>query len=130
MQRRTDSIIRCAPAADYSDKEGYGVTLSLVGTVLTATLSASATVPWDAIIVEGGTTTSGISIAVLGGTPGSVDVKVTGAVNRGSKLIQSNDGTAVVDSGAGARVQIGVLNETSVSGDLREVFLRSPLTLS
>lgn len=126
MKRRTEGIIRLTPAADYSAKEGYGVVIA--GNV--ATISASATVPWDGVIVEGGTVAQECTVAVLGSVPGGVDVKLSGIVARGAKLIQAADGTAVTDSGAGARVQIGVVNEAGVAGDLVETFLRTPLILA
>jgi len=126
MKRRTEGIIRLTPAADYSAKEGYGVTIA--GDV--ATLSASATVPWDGVIAEGGTVAQGCGVVVLGAVPGGMDVKLSGTVARGAKLIQAADGTAVTDSGTGARVQLGVVNEAGVSGDLVEFFPRTPLILS
>ena len=126
MQRRTSGIIRLTPAADYSANEGKGVTIS--GEI--ATLSASATVPWDGVIVEAGTVAQGCGVAILGATPGSVDIKVTGVIVKGAKLIQAADGTAITDSGSGVRVQVAVANEAAVSGDLIEVFIRTPLVLA
>lgn len=126
MQRKVLGIVQLTPAADYSAKEGYGVTIA--GDV--ATLSASATVPWDGVILEGGTVAQGISVAILGAFEGSLDIKLSGAVTRGDKLIQSNDGTAVTDSGAGARVQVALAEQTGVAADLIEAFPRTPLILA
>lgn len=126
MQRRKDGIIRLTPAADYTDKEGYGVTIA--GS--TATISTSGSTPWDGVILEGGTTTQGVVVGILGSTPGAADVKISGTVTRGDKLTQSTDGTAITDAGSGTRVQIGIANEDGVSGDLIDTFLRTPRSLS
>lgn len=127
MKRRTNGIIKATPAADYSAYEGYGVTLSVVSGVLTATLSASATVPIEGIIVEAGTVAQGVSVLIPGNESGSCDVKLSGTVTAGDKIQQAADGTFVTDAGTGARNVVGVVVESGVSGDLVEAFTYTPL---
>jgi hypothetical protein len=126
MQKRTNGIIRCTPAADYTEKEGYGVTIAAG----VATLSASATVPVEGIILEGGTVAQGITVAIPGCFAGGLDVKLSGSVDQHAKIVQAADGTFVTDPGSGARVQIGLLNAAGVSGDLQEALPQTPLILS
>lgn len=127
MKLRSQGIIRATPAADYSAYEGYGVTLSVVAGILTATLSASATAPIEGIIVEAGTVAQGVSILIPGNESGSCHVKLSGTVAAGEKIQQAADGTFVTDAAAGARSVIGLAFESGVSGDLIEVFPYTPL---
>lgn len=127
MQSRTNGIIQLTPAGDYSGKEGYGVTIADG----VATLSGSATVPIDGIILEGGTVAQGVSVAIPGAYAGALSVKLGGAVPvAGSKIVQNNDGTFVVDPAAGARVQIGLTNESGALNELVEAFPRTPVVLA
>jgi len=126
MQTKTLGIAVLTPAADYSEKEGYGVTIAAG----VATLSASATVPIDGVILGGGTVAEGVSVAIIGAFSGAVGFKVSGVVAGGAKLIQAADGTFVTDSGAGARVQVAVVNEAGVANDIIEAFPRTPLILA
>ncbi len=126
IKRKADGIEFFTPATDLTGKEGYGVTIS--GN--TATLSASATVPIDGVIVVGGTVAQGVSVAILGAVNGAIDFKISGAVTRGAKLTQSNDGTFVTDAGSGARVQSAVANETGIANDLIAAFPRTPVVLA
>lgn len=131
MQRKTNSVRSLTPAADYTNYEGYGVTLSVVNGVTVATLSASATVPIDGIILEGGTVAQGVSVAILGAYSGELDVKLNGAVTDGDKICQAADGSFKTDPGNGnARVQVGVISNTGVAGDLQPMFPRTPLILT
>lgn len=118
------------PAADQRDKEGYLVNLTSVSGVLTSTVSSSATVVAEGVILEGQNTTGKSSIGIHGALGGTVRVKLSGAVSAGDKLQQAADGTLVTDAGTGARVVVGVALEDGVSGDLIEAALFTPLTLS
>lgn len=129
MLRRTQGIVRLVPAADYSTNEGYGVTIAAG----VATLAASLTVPIDGVIVEAGTVSQGVGVMLIGNGVGGCDVKLSGAgpFAQGTKLVQNNDGTFIIDPGTGTnRVNVGVLNEAGVTGDLREAFLRTPVNLT
>jgi len=131
MQKKTMGVRSIQPAADYTNYEGYGVTLSVVNGVTIATLSASATVPIDGIILEGGTVAQGVSVAIIGAFSGECDVKLNGAVTDGDKICQAADGTFKTDPGAGtARVQVGVISATGVAADLQPMFPRTPLILA
>jgi len=126
MKTRDDAVIRLTPAADYTEKEGYGVTIA--GDV--ATLGASATVINRGIILEGGTVDQEISVGILGALKGTCFVKLGGAVTKGDALIQKNDGTWVTDTGAGARVLSLTALETGVANDLIEAAPLTPVTLA
>lgn len=116
-----EGIALFTPAADYSSKEGYGVTLA--GD--TATLSASATTRIKGVVLVGGTVAQGVSVAIPGAIDGAVKLKISGTVTRGDYLMQSTDGTFVTTS-AGARVEVAVANQSGVSGDLIDAFLITP----
>jgi hypothetical protein len=126
MIKRTQSTLRLTPAADYTEKVGYGVTIS--GEV--ATLGASATVQNRGIILEGGTVAQEITVGILGAIAGHVEAKLGGTVAKGDLLIQKNDGTWVTDTGSGARVSALVALEAGVSGDLIEAAPLTPITLA
>lgn len=129
MLRRTQGIVRLIPAADYTNYEGYGVTIANG----IATVNASLTVPDDGIILEGGTVGQGVGVGILGNVEGGCDVKLSGAgpFVQGTKLVQAADGSFIIDPGAGTqRVSVGVLNEAGVAGDLREALLRTPVYLT
>lgn len=130
MKLRDTGIIKATPAADYSAHEGYGMTLSTVSGVLTATVSASATVVIKGIVTEAGTVAQGVSLAVPGSAPGGTAVKLSGTVAAGAFIQQAADGTFVTDAGTGARVIVGIALESGVSGDLIEAILQTPVTLS
>src|SRR4051794_25744451 len=100
MKVRDNAVVHLTPATDCTEKEGYGVTIS--GD--TATLGASATVVQDGIILEGGTVAQGVSVALLGGFKGTLNVKLGGTVVKGARLQQSTDGSYVTDAASGARV--------------------------
>lgn len=128
MEGKKRGIRTVTPAADYSDYEGYGVTLSVINGVTTATLSASAAVPIDGVILQADD--ERCDIAILGNYEGELDVKLSGPVNDGDKIVQAADGTFVTDPGNGARVQVGIMGDTGVATELRKVFPRTPLILA
>jgi hypothetical protein len=120
---KADGIEHFTPAADYTGKEGYGVTIA--GNV--ATLGASATVRHKGIILVGGTVAQGVTVAILGSINGAIPVKISGAVTRGDELQQAADGTYVTDAGSGARVLGGVANQTGIANDLVDTFVHLSL---
>lgn len=91
----------------------------------------SATVPAVAICLDGATAAKTSSVGLLGGLPGPVLVKLGGTVPAYSRIQQKNDGTVVVDAGAGnARVVVGCLGETGgVAGDYVPATLFTPVIL-
>lgn len=127
---RNNAVLPATPAADQSGKEGYLVNLTSVSGVLTATVSSSATVVAEGVILEGRPTTGKSSVGIHGAISGTVRVKLSGTVSAGDKLQQAADGTLVTDAGSGARVVVGIALEDGVSGDLIEAALFTPLTLS
>lgn len=127
---RATAVVPATPAADQSDKEGYLVNLTSVSGALTSTVSSSATVVAEGVILEGRATTGKSSIGILGALSGTVRLKLSGTVSAGDKLQQAADGTVVTDAATGARVLVGVALEDGVSGDLIEVATFTPLTLS
>jgi hypothetical protein len=130
LKLRADAILPFTPAADYSAKKGYLVTLS--GD--TATLSASATVRARGVIVEANPgadyASEQVSVAILGATEGTVPMKLSGAVTKGDALQQHTDGSVITDAGSGSRVIVGVALEGGVSGDIIEVAPLTPVPLS
>lgn len=126
MKVRDNAIIHLTPAADYTEREGYGVTIS--GD--TATLGASATTVAPGIITEGGTVAQGVSVAILGAAKGTVAAKLSGTVTKGARLQQHTDGSWVTDAGSGGRVLSLVALESGVSGDLIECAPITPVSLS
>jgi hypothetical protein len=126
MRIRDNAEIHLTPATDCTEKQGYGVTIS--GD--TATLGASATVVAAGIITEGGTTSEGVSVAILGAFKGTVHAKLSGTVTKGARLQQHTDGSWVTDAASGARVVSLIALESGVSGDLIEAATITPVTLS
>jgi hypothetical protein len=123
-QTRSEGTKRVTSATDFTGKEGYGVTMT--GGV--ATLSASATVPISAIILEGGTVAQGSVVAILGSFEGAAPVKLSGTVTEGDSIQQAADGTFVVDAAAGARSICGVADTAGISGDKISAFLQTPVS--
>ncbi len=125
---RSNAIISQTPSADHSGKEGYLCTMASG----TATISSSATVPATGVILEGNTTSLKSAVGVLGALPGVVRLKTSGAIAEGARVQQAADGTVVTDAGTGARVVVGVCVQPggAASGDLAEVAVHAPLTLS
>lgn len=125
---RSNAVVPFTPSATHVDKEGYLV--DLAGD--TATISSSATVPADGVILEGQATTGQSSIGILGALSGTVRLKTSGAIAKGARVIQAADGTVVTDSGPGnARVVVGVALEasTAAGGELIEVATMAPMIL-
>ena len=113
------------PAADYTGKEGYGVT----ATGVVATIGTSATVPHHGIILQGADT-NGKVIVALCGYHQPVWIKVSGNVTKGEFMKQHTNGTYVANS-AGARVVGAIAMEAGKSGDLiRAAFLGAPYPLA
>ena len=124
---RDDGIIALTPAADYTAKKGYLVTMA--GDV--ATLSASATTPAVGVIVETHETAAGyasekVSVAILGAVKGTVPMRCGGPITKGELVKQNTDGTVIAD-GAGARQVVGVALESGAAGENIEVAARTPL---
>jgi hypothetical protein len=120
---RGNGVIPAQPATDFTGKEGYGVGLSTGSAtanpaIPVATLSASATVPIDAIILDGSPADGRFStVGVLPTQP--IRVKLSGAVANGDRIAQAADATFITDPGAGtARVVVGLALEDGVAGDL------------
>lgn len=130
LYSRGNAIIPAYGATTLVDKEGYTVTLGVSSSNLTATLSASASVPSTGVVLEGNAAAGLSSIGILGALAGPVRLKTSGAIVAGARVQQAADGTIVTDAGSGARVVIGVALETAASGDLIEVATHAPLTLS
>jgi hypothetical protein len=127
---RQSAIVAATPAATMVDKEGYGVTLSSVSGVLTATIGASATVIATGIILEGAATTGKASIGIIGALAGPVRVKLGGAVSAGAALCQHTDGSWVTDPASGGRVKSFIALEDGASGQLIEAANLTPVSLS
>lgn len=110
------------PAADYTGKEGYGVTAT--GGV--ATIGTSDKVPHIGIILQGADT-NGKVIVALCGYHQPVWIKVSGNVTKGEFMKQHTDGTYVADTASGTRVVGAIAMEAGKSGDLiRAAFLGGP----
>jgi len=128
---RPNAILACTPATDLTDKDGYGVVVSSVSGVPTATISASATTKISGIILQGANTTPACSCVVaVAGYHGTLRVKLGGTVSTGDYIQQNTDGTFVTDAGSGSRVLVGVAFESGVSGDLIEASYFGPCPLS
>lgn len=130
LKLRESGIVSLSPAADYSAKKGCTVTHD--GT--TATLSASATVRAQGVIIEAnrGTdyTREKVTVALLGAVEGTLPVKLSGTVAAGDWLQQATNGTAVTDAGTGGRTIIGQALKAGVSGDIIEMAPVSPTPLA
>jgi hypothetical protein len=96
----------------------------------THAVTASATVPAVGVCVEGNVAAKDSAVAILGATEGSVRMVAGGAIFKGDRVMQKNDGTVVVDAGPGtARVVVGVALEAAAAGDLFEVAPIAPMIL-
>jgi hypothetical protein len=132
MKARAESIYAFTPATDFgggdptTSKKGYGVTVASD----TATLSASASVHIDGVILDPEGTDGKASIGILGSGLPPVYVRLGGTVTKGGKLQQKSDGTFEADAGTGARVVCGRALESGVSGELIEAVLHNPISLS
>jgi len=127
LKTRAEGIISLAPASDYNDKKGYLVTHD--GT--TATLSASATVRAQGVILEPGKdANSKITIALLGCYSGTLQMNAGGTIAAGAWVQQDTDGQVVTDAGSGARMLVGQALESAVAGDIFEVAPCTPCVLA
>src|SRR5574343_170714 len=102
------AIVAATGATDLSSKRDSLVTLSVVSSVLTATLSASATVRAKGVVLEGGTTSQSSTIGILGCMEGPAYLKCGGTITAGDFVQQNTDDTIVTDAGTGARTVVGV----------------------
>ena len=89
-------------------------------------VSASATVPAVAIVLDGNIATKNSSVGFLAANLPPVRAKISAtatAISLGDTLQQSTDGTLTNDAGTGARVVVGVCTDPNgaVAGDLCEV---------
>jgi len=126
LYSRGNAILPFTPSADHTDKEGYLVTLA----VDTATISTSATVPAEGVILDGRPTTGKSAIGILGGLAAPIRMRASGAIVKGDRLQQAADGTVVTDAGPGtARVVVGLALEAAVSGQLFEAVAFTPMIL-
>ena len=121
---RSNGVIPAQPSADHTGKEGYAVALTSGAAtanpaVAVATISTSATIPAEAVILNGLPNDGRFSdVGIIGGIP-PIRVKISGVVANGDQLAQAADGTFVTDPGAGtARVVCGIALEDGVAGDL------------
>ena len=91
-------------------------------------VSASATVPAVGIVLDGNTATKNSSIGFLGANLPPVRALISAAsaaLSQGDSLMQAADGTLTKDTGAGARVVVGILSDPNGAqpGDLAECTL-------
>lgn len=123
---RAVAVLGFTPSADHTGKGGYLV--GLAGDV--ATISASATVPAEGVILDGNDVDAESSIGILGTLAGTVRLKTSGAIAKGARVMQAADGTIVTDAGPGtARVVVGIALEAADAGDLIEVATFAPMIL-
>lgn len=124
MIARANAIIPLTPAADYTGKEGYFVTIAAgVATICTGTTDSPA-----GVITEGADTTGKVSVALIGaGLAGTVKVKLTGSspgtITQGVLLeLAAEDGTVKLSTGGGATIVARAL-EAGVANELIEAVL-------
>ncbi|MGP8200218.1 MAG: hypothetical protein ACLQU4_12030 [Limisphaerales bacterium] len=104
---------------DFTGTEGYLVAAS-AGAL---TVSASATVPAVAVVLDGLPPGRPTSLGALGKTP-PIRLRAGGTISQFSRLVQSATGQVVADPGPGtARVIVGLALEAAVAGDF---FLADP----
>jgi hypothetical protein len=126
MIARTNAVIPCTPAADYTGLEGYFV--KATGSGDTVTLCTGVTDSPLGVITEAPTDTGKLSVAILGGgLAGTVKVKVTatspGTIVFGSPLeLAAEDGTVKLGTG-GASTVVAKALEAGAAGELIEAIL-------
>lgn len=117
------TAILALTGVDLSAKEGYLIKFDGAGT---HAVNDSATVPAVGVVLEGNVAAKDSSVAILGAQSGQVRMVAGGAIFKGDRVMQKNDGTVVVDAGPGtARVVVGVAMENAAAGD---EFLVSPIS--
>lgn len=122
---RDSAVYPFTPSADHTEKQGYLV--NLAGDV--ATISASATVPAEGVILDGEGVTGQDSIGILGAIP-PARLKAHDAITKGDRVAQHTDGTVVTDPAAGARVIVGIAMEDAAADELFEVALFTPIAFA
>lgn len=122
-QVQTTAIEPIEAAADHSDKVGYFMEID--GNGKSAIVNSAADLPYG-LILDGEEAGGNDSVAVCGGNVGPVRVKVSGPVTKGSYGQLQNDGTAIVDSGAGARVIVCRFLEAGVAEERVKSILINP----
>ena len=124
LQARGNAIFQ-SNTVDLSAARG----LLLKTTAGVLAVNDSATVPATHVVLDGAAVGKISSVGTLGGLPGPVLVKLGGTVPAFSRIIQQNDGTVIVDPGAGtARVVVGCLGEQGgVVGDFVPATLFAPV---
>jgi hypothetical protein len=123
---RGSAVVPFTPATDMTDKKGSLVTIAGE----TATLSASATVPAEGVILEGADTDGQVSVGILGAGIPPVFLKAGGAITKGAALVQDSDDAVIVDPGSGGRVKIGIALEAAAEDELFEAAVFTPQVLS
>ena len=123
---RDSAVYPFTPATDMTNNKGYTVTLAGE----TATLSASATVPAEGVVLDGEPTTGKASVAILGAGIPPVLMKCSGTITKGDKVAQHTDGRIKTDPGTGARVVLGIAMEDGVADELIEVATFTPITFT
>jgi hypothetical protein len=98
---------------DFTGKEGYLV----ADTAGALTISASATVPAVAVVLDGLPPGRPTSLGTIGKTP-PVRLRAAGTITQFDRLVQNAAGQVIADPGPGnARVIVGLALESAVSGD-------------
>lgn len=122
--RRESSIIPLTAAADQTDKEGFFVEVSSGNASI---CNAATDVPLG-VIVQGAGSGELSSIAVPGGLPGTVAVKLAGTISAIGTLLQlTATGEVIADAGTGARVLVARALETGVDDEKIEAVLFNPV---
>lgn len=124
---RMGSIIPLQAAADQTGKEGFFVEIA---SGKASVCNAATDVPFG-IIVQGEVADGYSSIAIRGGIPGTVKVKLAGAVTAiGTFLTVTSTGAVIADAGSGNRVRVALALETGADTELIEAVLIEPSVLS
>lgn len=132
---RENAVYALTPATDFgggdltTNKKGFLVTIA--GDV--ATLSASTSVQAKGVILDVEDTSGKAAVGILGANIGPVFMRAGGAIAKGDRVQQSNDGRVLTDAGSGnARVVVGIAMEATVTGagDLIEVATFVPISLT
>lgn len=126
MMSKTNGLVSMTPAADHSEKEGYFV----LGTDGKATICTATTDKPIGVIVDGEVADGKDTIAMLGATAGTLQVKLGGSATKGKHGELMADGTVQDDDGSGARVLVCVFLETGVVGELVEAAPITPIVIA
>ncbi len=126
MMSKTNGLVPMTPAADHSEKEGYFVQ----GTGGKATVCSNVADKPIGVIVDGEADPGLDTIAILGATSGTLQVKLGGAATKGSHGELMADGTVQDDDGSGARVLVCVFLESGSIGELVEAAPITPIVIA